>query len=136
MMNEKNSTQKVIPERVQSAKEKLSRLKEEIDLDKPARIEAQLDALATDLLGSGLSEPMSGAPSLTEVLVNIKSKLQVPQEGLYILDAIDAAERLAYLIEDHWYGEEAEEGDQQEAKRLATVLYDKLIPILDAHAGR
>ena len=90
-------------------------------------IETMLDALASDLLRSGVVEPMDGAPSLKEVLAKMKGKHPVTAEG------IDAAEKLAYLLDEHWYGETAREEHIQEAKRLAAVLSDKLTPILDAY---
>lgn len=124
-----NQTKKSDPklESREKVKEKLRKLKRDINLNKPGRIEAQLAGLASEFLRSGLSEDLAGAASLTEVLANIKkTNPKLPDE------ALDAATKLAYLIEEHWYGEDTQEQDQREAKKLAKILCDKLIPILDA----
>jgi hypothetical protein len=124
MESQKTNDQKAS---LQSAKETLRKLKDEISLDKPGRVEVQLDSLASDLLESGFSDPIDGAPSLKEVLEKSKTKRAVPD------DAVNAAEQLAYLIEADWYGEDPSEFEQQEAKKFATTLYDELTPLLDLY---
>lgn len=124
MESQKTNDQKAS---LRSAKETLTKLKDEINLDKPGRVEAQLDTLASDLLKSGFSEPMEGAPSLKEVLEKSKTKRAVPD------DAINAAEQLAYLIEADWYGEDPSDFEQQEARQFAATLYDELTPLLDLY---
>ena len=115
-------------EALSSAKISLKKLSETINLDKPGLVEAELDAVASELLESGLVELTHEAPSLAEVLTKIKEKHPMSDE------AIDAAERLAYLIEANWYGEGVTEEEQQESERFATILYEKLAPLLDAYA--
>jgi hypothetical protein len=131
MENQKANDPPVNQQSLQSAKEKLRKLKEEIDLDKPGRVEAQLDAIASDLLKSGLPEPLPGAPSLKEVLLSIKTKRALPGEA--IDDAVNAAEQLGYLIEAQWYGEDAPAKEQQAAKEFAGTLCDKLTTLLNAY---
>lgn len=108
-------------------KEKLAQLKGGIDLDKPGDSEALLDAVASELLKSGLAEPMPGAPSLWEVLEKMKVKYPVPAE------VIDAAKNLAYLLEEDWYDETADIGHKVQADNLAAVVCDKLSPLLDGY---
>jgi hypothetical protein len=124
MESQKTNEQKAS---LQSAKETLRKLKDEINLDKPSRVEAQLDTLASDLLKSGFSEAMEGAPSLKEVLEKSKTNRAVPD------DAIEAAQQLAYLIEANWYGEDASDEERQDAKKFAAILFDKLTPLLDSY---
>jgi uncharacterized protein (DUF2267 family) len=124
MESQKTNDQKAS---LQSAKETLRKLKDEINLDKPGRVEAQLDALASDLLKSGFSDPMEGAPSLKEVLERSKTKRAVPD------DAIDAAEQLAYLIDADWYGDDPSDSEKQKAKEFANDLYETLNPLLELY---
>lgn len=108
-------------------KERLAKLKEEIDLDKPGNSEALLDSVASELLKSGLVEPMPGAPSLWEVLEKMKGKYAVPAE------IVDAAKNLAYLIEEDWYDETPDIGHKVKADQFASVVCDKLTPLLDGY---
>jgi hypothetical protein len=125
MENQQTKDQKVNLESIQRAKEKLTKLKDEINLDKPGTTEALLDAVASDLLASGLAEPMVGAPSLSEVLEKMREK--VPDES------IEAAKNLTYLLEEDWYDDTPGPEEKLEADRLVSVLYDKLIPFLDGY---
>jgi hypothetical protein len=125
MESQKNNDQKTS---LQSAKETLTKLKNEIDLDKPGQAEAQLDAIASNLLKSGLSEPISGAPTLKQVLEGIKAKGAAPDS---IDGAIDAAQQLAYLLEANWYGEDVPDDEQKAAKEFAAVLCDTLTRLPD-----
>jgi len=125
MENQKTKDQKVNLESIQRLKEKLAKLKGEINLDKPGTTEALLDSVASELLASGLVEPMVGAPTLWEVLEKMKGKVSD--------EVIEAAKNLTYLLEEDWYDDTPGLKEKVEADRLVSVLYDKLIPFLDGY---
>src|ERR1700679_3586459 len=106
--NQKPTDRKVSLERLQDIRERLEKLKDTINLDKPGRVEVELDAIASDFIESGLVDPTHEALSLGEVLTKLKEKLRVPDE------ALQAAEQLGYLIEANWYGGDATSEKERE----------------------